>query len=149
MRVVVQRVSQGWVRIGDRAVAEIGPGLVVLLGVGDDDGEDDATYMADKILGLRIFPDGAGKFNHSVLDVQGEVLVVSQFTLYGDCRKGRRPSFTAAALPERAVKLYEAVAARLAESGLKVLTGEFQAMMSVGIVNDGPVTILIDSKKVF
>ncbi|MGD0623012.1 MAG: D-aminoacyl-tRNA deacylase, partial [Thermacetogeniaceae bacterium] len=110
---------------------------------------DDATYMADKILGLRIFPDGAGKFNHSVLDVQGEVLVVSQFTLYGDCRKGRRPSFTAAALPERAVKLYEAVAARLAESGLRVLTGEFQAMMSVGIVNDGPVTILIDSKKVF
>ncbi len=149
MRAVVQRVSQGWVRIGDRPVAEIGPGLVVLLGVGDEDGDDDAAYMADKILGLRIFPDGAGKLNRSVLDVQGEVLVVSQFTLYGDCRNGRRPSFTAAALPERAAGLYEAVASRMAESGLKVLTGEFRAMMSVGIINDGPVTILIDSKKVF
>ncbi len=149
MRAVVQRVSRGWVRIGERTVAEIGPGLVVLLGVGDEDGEDDAAYMADKILGLRIFPDDGGKCNYSVLDVQGELLVVSQFTLYGDCRSGRRPSFTAAALPERAVGLYEAVAGRLVESGLKVLTGEFRAMMSVGIVNDGPVTMLIDSKKVF
>ncbi len=131
-------------------MAEIGAGLVVLLGVGDEDGEDDAAYMADKILGVRIFPDGAGKFNHSVLDVQGEVLVVSQFTLYGDCRKGRRPSFTGAASrsgpPADCMRRWPS---RLAESGLKVETGEFRAMMAVGIVNDGPVTILIDSKKVF
>ncbi len=130
-------------------MAEIGKGLAVLLGVGDDDGEDDVSYVADKILNLRIFPDDGGKLNHSVLDTQGELLVVSQFTLYGDCRKGRRPSFTGAALPERAVKLYTLVAERLAESGLKVLTGEFQTMMSVGIINEGPVTILIDSKKLF
>jgi D-tyrosyl-tRNA(Tyr) deacylase len=149
MRAVVQRVSRGWVKIEERLVAEIGPGLVVLLGVGDEDGDDDVAYLSDKILGLRIFPDGGGKCNYSVLDVQGELLVVSQFTLYGDCRNGRRPSFTAAALPERAAQLYGAVAGRLAESGLKVLTGEFRALMSVGIINDGPVTILIDSKKIF
>jgi D-tyrosyl-tRNA(Tyr) deacylase len=149
MRAVVQRVSRGWVRIEERPVAEIGPGLVVLLGVGNEDGDVDAAYVSDKILGLRIFPDDGGKFNYSVLDVQGELLVVSQFTLYGDCRNGRRPSFTAAALPERAEELYEAVVGHLAKSGLKVLTGEFRAMMSVGIINDGPVTILIDSKKLF
>jgi D-tyrosyl-tRNA(Tyr) deacylase len=149
MRAVVQRVSKGWVRIGDRPVAETGMGLVVLLGVCDEDGDGDVSYMADKILGLRIFSDDEGKLNLSVLDVHGELLMVSQFTLYGDCRNGRRPSFTAAAPPEKAVKLYDAVTGRLADSGLKVMTGEFQAMMTVGIINEGPVTILIDSKKVF
>jgi D-tyrosyl-tRNA(Tyr) deacylase len=149
MRAVVQRVSQGWVKIGDRMVAEIARGLVVLLAVGSGDAGDDASYVADKVLNLRIFPDDEGKFNLSVLDVRGEILLVSQFTLYGDCRKGRRPSFTGAALPEHAARLYEAVAGRLAASGLKVATGEFQAMMSVGIINDGPVTMLVDSRKEF
>lgn len=149
VRAVVQRVSRGWVKVGDRTVAEIARGLVVLLGVGGGDTGEDAFYAADKVLNLRIFPDGEGKLNLSALDVRGEILLVSQFTLYGDCRKGRRPSFTGAALPEHAARLYEAVAGRLAESGLKVATGEFQAMMSVGIVNDGPVTMLVDSRKDF
>lgn len=135
--------------IGDRSVASINTGLVVLLGVGNEDAEADAFYMVDKVLNLRVFSDNEGKFNLSVLDVRGELLVVSQFTLYGDCRKGRRPSFTSAAIPERALDLYETVVDRLAKSGLRVVTGEFQAMMSVGIVNEGPVTMLIDSKKVF
>ncbi len=122
---------------------------MVLLGAGVGDTIDDALYIAEKILNLRIFPDSEGKFNLSVLDVQGELLAVSQFTLYGDCRKGRRPSFTGAALPETAASLYENLVERLAESGLKVLTGEFQTMMEVGIVNDGPVTLMIASKKEF
>lgn len=149
MRAVVQRVSRGWVKIAGREAAVIGRGLVVLLGAGVGDTIDDALYIAEKILNLRIFPDSEGKFNLSVLDVQGELLAVSQFTLYGDCRKGRRPSFTGAALPETAASLYENLVERLAESGLKVLTGEFQTMMEVGIVNDGPVTLMIASKKEF
>ncbi|MGD0153602.1 MAG: D-aminoacyl-tRNA deacylase [Thermacetogeniaceae bacterium] len=149
MRAVAQRVIRGWVRIDDREVAAIGPGLVILLGVGQDDAEADASYIANKILNLRVFPDHEGWFNFSVLDARGELLVVSQFTLFGDCRKGRRPSFSGAARPENALGLYQSLVGHLAESGLRVVTGEFQAMMSVGIVNDGPVTILIDSKKAF
>ncbi len=149
MRAVVQRVSCGWVKVEGREKGRIGQGLVVLLGVGNEDSLEDATYLADKILGLRIFPDPEGKFNYSVQDVKGEILVVSQFTLYGDCRKGRRPSFTKAALPEHALPLYEEFLNRLSLSGLRITTGEFQTMMEVGIVNDGPVTILLDSKRIF
>ncbi len=149
MRAVAQLVSRGWVRIDGREVAAIGPGLVILLGVGKDDTETDASYVANKILNLRVFPDHDGWFNFSVLDARGELLVVSQFTLYGDCRNGRRPSFSGAACPENALGLYQSLVGHLEKSGLRVATGEFQAMMSVGIVNDGPVTILIDSKKVF
>lgn len=149
MRAVVQRVSLGWVKVEGRENGRIGLGLVVLLGVGNEDSSDDAIYLADKILNLRIFPDAEGKFNYSVQDIKGDILVVSQFTLYGDCRKGRRPSFTTAALPEHALPLYEEFLDRLSMSGLRITTGEFQTMMEVGIVNDGPVTILLDSKKLF
>lgn len=149
MRAVVQRVSLGWVKVEGRENGRIGLGLVVLLGVGNEDSSDDAIYLADKILNLRIFPDTEGKFNYSVQDIKGDILVVSQFTLYGDCRKGRRPSFTTAALPEHALPLYEEFLDRLSMSGLRITTGEFQTMMEVGIVNDGPVTILLDSKKLF
>jgi D-tyrosyl-tRNA(Tyr) deacylase len=149
MRAVVQRASEGWVRIGGREVARIGPGLVILLGVGENDTESDALYLADKILKLRIFPDDQGKFDFSVSDMRGELLVVSQFTLYGDCRKGRRPSFGHAAGAERAEALYRKFAELLAAGGLRVASGVFQAVMEVGLVNDGPVTILLDSNKEF
>ncbi len=149
MRAVVQRVSCGWVKIEGEEKARIGRGLVVLVAVGKDDNHEDAAYLAEKIVGLRIFPDAANKFNYSVKDINGEILVVSQFTLYGDCRKGKRPSFTDAAIPEQALPLYEEFLKKLSESGLRVVTGEFQKMMEVGIVNDGPVTILLDSKKLF
>jgi len=149
VRAVVQRVSRGWVKVEGRENGRIGPGLVVLLGVGNEDSSDDAIYLADKILNLRIFPDAESKFNYSVQDIKGDILVVSQFTLYGDCRKGRRPSFTTAALPEHALPLYEEFLDRLSMSGLRITTGKFQTMMEVGIVNDGPVTILLDSKKLF
>lgn len=149
MRAVVQRVSHGWVKVEGRERGRIGQGLVVLVAVGKDDTPQDAAYLAEKVLGLRIFPDSEGKFNYSLKDVNGEVLVVSQFTLYGDCRKGKRPSFSDAALPEQALSLYEEFLSKLSESGLRIVTGEFQTMMEVGIVNDGPVTILLDSKKLF
>jgi D-tyrosyl-tRNA(Tyr) deacylase len=147
VRAVVQRVSRGWVRVEDQEMRPISAGLVVLIGVGKGDDESDAHYISDKILNLRIFPDQEGKFNYSVTDMAGELLVVSQFTLYGDCRKGRRPSFSDAAAPDDALSLLEKLLDFLGESGLRVVTGEFQTMMEVGIVNEGPVTILLDSKK--
>ncbi len=149
MRAVVQRVKEGWVRVGDEEVAAIGPGLLVLAGVAADDTGEDVAYLAQKLAHLRIFA-GEGRLMHfSVLDLPGEVLLVPQFTLLGDCRKGRRPSFDAAAPPEMAEKLYEDLAAALAGYGIKVATGRFRQMMAVGLVNDGPVTVLLDSKKTF
>lgn len=149
MRAVVQRVARAAVEIGGREVARIGRGLLVLLGVGEGDAEADADYMARKIADLRVFEDDEGRMNRSVTEVGGAVLLVSQFTLYGDCRKGRRPSFSHAAAPDEAVRLYELVAARLRDAGLEVGTGRFQEMMQVDLVNDGPVTILLDSDRVF
>ena len=147
MRAVVQRVSRGEVRVGGAATGEVGRGLVVLLGVAAGDGDEDARWMADKVAQLRIFEDAEGKMNRSVEDVTGGVLVVSQFTLLGDARKGNRPSFVEAAPPEAANALYEKVCARLRERGLPVGTGLFRAHMDVELVNDGPVTILLDSRR--
>lgn len=149
MRAVVQRVSESSVRVDGEVVGEIQHGLLVLLGVADDDEEADARFMAEKIAGLRIFNDDDGKFNLSVEETGGSVLVISQFTLLGDCRKGRRPSFVKAARPEQAVPLYEGVVEALRQRGLTVATGVFGAHMDVHLVNDGPVTLLIDSKKGF
>lgn len=149
MRAVVQRVSSARVTVDDRVTGEIDRGLLVLLGVEQNDGPADVQYIATKIRDLRIFPDDAGKMNLSVLDRQGAVLVVSQFTLSGDARNGRRPSFASAAPPQIARALYEDVVRELKGSGLRVETGEFQAMMQVALVNDGPVTILLDSRKTF
>ncbi len=149
MRAVVQRVSSARVTVDDRVTGEIGAGLLVLVGVEQGDGPADVQYISSKIRDLRIFPDDAGKMNLSVLDRQGAVLVVSQFTLAGDARNGRRPSFASAAAPQIAKALYEAVVRELAASNLTVATGEFQAMMQVALVNDGPVTILLDSRKLF
>ena len=149
MRSVVQRVTSARVTVDGRVTGEIGAGLLVLLGVEQGDGPPDVQYMVSKIRDLRIFPDEAGKMNQSVLDQQGAVLVVSQFTLSGDARSGRRPSFASAAPPEIARALYEEVVRELKTSGLRVATGEFQAMMQVALVNDGPVTILLDSRKTF
>jgi len=149
MRLVLQRVSEARVRVDSEVVGEIGAGLVILLGVGREDADADVSYLADKVAGLRIFEDEDGKLNRSVAEVGGGVLVVSQFTLYGDCRKGRRPGFSAAAPPERANQLYLAFAAQLQARGLTVATGIFQADMKVELTNDGPVTMLLDSKKEF
>jgi len=149
VRAVVQRVTSARVTVGDRVTGEIGPGLLVLLGVEQGDGPSDLQYIASKIRDLRIFSDDAGKMNVSVMDRQGAVLVVSQFTLSGDARNGRRPSFATAAPPQIARALYEDVVRELQGSGLRVETGEFQAMMQVALVNDGPVTILLDSRKTF
>ena len=149
MRAVVQRVSRASVKIREELAGEIGVGLLVLLGVERDDNEADADYLAEKIGGLRIFEDEAGKMNLSVADAGGAILAVSQFTLFGDVRRGKRPSFDAAARPERARELYEYFVARLRQVGLRCETGRFQEMMDVELVNSGPVTILIDSKKVF
>jgi len=149
MRAVVQRVKEGAVEIENREVGRIGQGLVILLGIGQNDQEKDAEYLAEKIANLRIFEDKQGKMNLSVQDINGQILVISQFTLYGDCKKGRRPSFISAALPEKAVKLYDYFVECIKNYGLKVETGEFQAMMLVKIYNDGPVTILLDSEKSF
>jgi D-aminoacyl-tRNA deacylase len=149
VRAVVQRVSRAEVRVEGRVTGSIRRGLLVLLGVSREDGEEDARALADKIAGLRIFDDAAGKLNLSVGEVAGGVLVVSQFTLLGDGRKGNRPSFTEAAQPEAANALYERCCALLREKGLPVATGVFRAQMDVELVNDGPVTILLDSKKVF
>src|SRR5579872_966039 len=149
MRAVVQRVSQSKVMVKGWAAGEIGLGLLVLLGVGQGDTDADAAYLADKIAGLRIFEDEDGKMNRSVLDVGGSVLAVSQFTLYGDVRRGKRPSFDAAAAPEPARRLFEFFVERLRAAGLRCETGRFQEMMQVELVNEGPVTILLDSKKTF
>ena len=149
MRAVVQRVSRAKVTINEWISGEIGHGLLVLLGVGHEDSESDATYLADKTTGLRIFEDYDGKMNRSVLDVSGSVLVVSQFTLYGDVRRGKRPSFDAAAHPEQARRLYEFFVERIRSVGLRCETGRFQEMMQVELVNEGPVTILLDSGKAF
>ena len=141
MRVVIQRVSRGRVIVQDRVVAEIGPGLVILLGIGPDDGDEQARYLVEKIANLRIFEDADGKMNRSLLDTGGQAIVVSQFTLYADTRKGRRPSFTDAALPEAASPLVERFASMLRELGVPTMTGEFGAHMLVEIANDGPVTL--------
>jgi D-tyrosyl-tRNA(Tyr) deacylase len=149
VRAVVQRVAEASCRVEGETVGAIGPGLVVLLGVGQEDAAADADYLADKVLNLRVFPDEAGQMNRSVLDVGGGLLVVSQFTLLGDARRGRRPSYIEAAQPEEANRLYEHFVARLRPSGLEVATGVFRAMMDVSLVNQGPVTILLDSRKLF
>lgn len=149
MRAVVQRVKEAWVRVAEEDVARIGAGLLILVGVAADDGPEDVAFMAQKLAHLRVFA-GDGRLLHlSLLDLKAEALVVSQFTLLGDCRKGRRPSFDAAAPPELAEKLYEDLVAALAAYGLKVATGRFRQMMEVGLVNDGPVTLLLDTKRGF
>jgi D-tyrosyl-tRNA(Tyr) deacylase len=149
MRAVVQRVKRCRVTVDGNTTGEIGPGLLVLLGVSKTDTEAAADYLVEKILGLRIFEDAEEKMNLSVQDAGGAVLVVSQFTLYGDTRRGRRPSFDAAARPEEAKRLYEYFVARVRAAGLRCETGQFQAMMEVELVNSGPVTILVDSEKLF
>lgn len=149
MRAVVQRVSRAIVTVADEVTGEIGLGLLVLLGVADDDAQADADYLAEKLAGLRIFPDDDGKMNRSLVEAGGAMLVVSQFTLYGDCRKGKRPSFIKAARPEHAANLYKAFVAEVRGRGITVATGRFQEHMDVELVNDGPVTLLIDSSKEF
>lgn len=149
MRAVVQRVSRARVTVAGEITGEIGRGLLVLLGVEDTDRETDADYLAEKVVGLRIFEDDAGKMNRSVAEMEGTVLAVSQFTLYGDARRGRRPSFDAAARPEQARALYEYFVEKIRAAGLRCETGRFQEMMEVELVNEGPVTILLDSRKGF
>lgn len=149
MRVVIQRVTDADVTVENKVTGAIGKGFVVLLGVEDGDTAADADYMVEKITGLRVFEDAEGKMNLSMMDVGGEMLAVSQFTLLGDARKGKRPSFTKAARPEQAKELYDYFTAKVREKGVKVGEGVFQAEMLVRINNDGPVTILLDSKKLF
>ncbi len=149
MRACVQRVSRASVKVDNTITGEIARGLVVLLGVARDDSEADVQFMADKVTQLRIFEDDQGKMNRSLAEIGGQMLVVSQFTLLGDVRKGRRPSFIRAAEPELGNRLYEQFVERVCALGVKVATGRFQAQMAVELVNDGPVTILIDSKKTF
>jgi D-tyrosyl-tRNA(Tyr) deacylase len=149
MRAVAQRVSQARVEIADEVAGAIGMGLVVLIGVERGDTSYDAAFLADKTAGLRIFEDDDGKMNRSVEEIGGEILVISQFTLLGDCRKGRRPGFSAAAAPELADALYEVYIAALRQRGITVATGVFKAHMQVALVNDGPVTLLLDSRKMF
>ena len=149
MRAVVQRVSRARVTVGGEITGEIHRGLLVLLGVGAGDTRADADYLAEKTIGLRIFEDAGGKMNRSVAEVGGALLVVSQFTLYGDARRGKRPSFDGAAPPERARELYESFVERVRQRGLRCETGQFQAEMQVELVNHGPVTILLDSRKQF
>ena len=149
MRAVVQRVSRAQVAVSGEIAGQIGLGLLVLLGVGRDDTEGDASYLAEKIAGLRVFEDDLGKMNRSLQEVGGAVLAVSQFTLYGDVRRGKRPSFDAAAAPEKARQLYEFFVERIRAAGLRCETGRFQETMTVELVNEGPVTILLDSGKAF
>lgn len=149
MRAVVQRVSRARVTVNGEVTGEIGAGLLVLLGVAQRDTEADADYLVGKIAGLRVFEDEDGKMNRAVGEIGGEVLAVSQFTLYGDVRRGKRPSFDAAARPEQARSLYEYFVGKIRAQGLRCETGRFQAMMDVELVNDGPVTILLDSEKLF
>jgi len=149
MRAVVQRVSRASVKVGNELTGEVGRGLLVLLGVSREDTEADADYLAEKIAGLRIFEDDGGKMNLGVMDVGGAVLAVSQFTLFGDVRRGKRPSFDEAARPQRARELYEYFVGQVRGLGLRCETGRFQEMMEVELINSGPVTILVDSKKGF
>lgn len=149
MRAVIQRVNEASVRSGGQEVSRIGRGLLVLVGVSREDKEEDVRYLADKTVNLRIFEDAEGKMNLSVLDTGGEILAVSQFTLYGDCRQGRRPSFTEAAVPQEADRLYQLYVEQLRLSGLAVKTGIFREHMLVSLENDGPVTMLLDSRKTF
>jgi D-tyrosyl-tRNA(Tyr) deacylase len=149
MRAVIQRSGKASVQVEGKVIGKIEHGLVVLLGVHKDDMEKDAKYLADKIAHLRIFPDENDQMNRSLLDVGGEALVISQFTLFGDCRKGRRPGYSKAATPARAKELYEVFIAVLEGLGISVAMGEFQAMMDVSLVNKGPVTLLVDSTKKF
>ncbi|KPU28370.1 D-tyrosyl-tRNA(Tyr) deacylase [Caloranaerobacter sp. TR13] len=149
MRAVVQRVSKASVNVEDAIVGSINKGLLVLLGVGQDDDEKDLDYLCDKIINLRIFEDENGKMNKSLLDIKGELLVVSQFTLYGDVRKGRRPNFMNAAQPQKAESMYLDFVNKIIKTGIKVETGKFGEHMHVELINDGPVTILLDSKKIF
>ncbi|AEY66469.1 D-aminoacyl-tRNA deacylase [Clostridium sp. BNL1100] len=149
MRAVVQRVKKSTVTVSEKIAGNIGQGLMVLLGVGKEDDDRDIEYLSDKILNLRIFEDENGKMNKSLIDIEGQLLVVSQFTLFGDCRKGRRPGFDKAAKPEIAKELYERFVNKCREAGVVTETGIFQADMLVDISNDGPVTLLLDSKKEF
>ncbi len=149
MRAVVQRVSEADVTVGNDVTGIIKSGLMVLIGVEETDTKADADYMAEKIVNLRIFEDEAGKMNLSLMDIKGEILAVSQFTLLGDCRKGRRPSFIQAARPEKAVDLYDHFVEKCRQMGIKAETGVFQAEMKVRLCNEGPVTVLVDSKKLF
>ena len=149
MRAVLQRVARASVRVEGRTVGETGPGLVVLLGVARDDTEEDARYVAEKTVALRVFEDGEGRMNRSIVETGGGLLIVSQFTLYGDVRRGRRPSWFDAAPPELAERLYEFYVAEVGLSVARVAKGSFRAMMEVELVNDGPVTILLDSRKLF
>ncbi len=147
MRAVVQRVKSAEVLVNDRSIGKIGKGLLVFIGIGRGDSEEDLSFLASKLPDLRIFEDSEGKFNLSLKEIKGEMLVVSQFTLYGDCRKGRRPSFTEAEEPTLAKRLYEQLILKLKEQGIPIQTGEFQARMEVHLVNDGPVTLLLDSRR--
>jgi D-tyrosyl-tRNA(Tyr) deacylase len=146
MKAVVQRVTESSVTVDGKTIGSIGKGLMVLLGISDGDGRQEAEYLSDKIANLRIFEGSDGKMNRSLMDVGGEMLVVSQFTLLGDCRKGRRPSFVKAAPPETAIPLYEYFVEISRQKGIRVETGEFGAMMAVSLVNDGPVTLIVESK---
>ncbi len=146
MRAVIQRVTQGTVTVEQETVGSIGPGLLVLLGVAADDAPQDADWMAVKICHLRIFEDDAGKLNRSLIDCRGEMLVVSQFTLYGDCRKGRRPSFIKAAAPEKGESLYRRFVDQVRQEGVMVATGRFRSRMDVALVNQGPVTLIVESR---
>ena len=149
MRAVIQRVSSASVTVEKKIIGEIQAGLLVFLGIHHDDGDMELKWISDKISNLRIFEDGGGKMNLSLLDTGGAMLVVSQFTLYGDCRKGRRPGYSAAAPPEQANALYEQFITRIKETGIKTASGTFQAHMEVKLRNDGPVTLLLDSSKIF
>jgi len=149
MRIVVQRVKQASVKVNSEVIGEIGEGLLLLIGAEQNDDESDIDYLVSKTLNLRIFEDEHSKMNLSVIDIKGEILAVSQFTLLGDCRKGRRPSFARAARGQEALKLYQEFVLELKKSGLRIETGEFGAYMQVELINDGPVTLLLDSKKLF
>lgn len=149
MRAVIQRVSEASVTVDEEVVGEIGRGFLILLGVAEEDTQEDVIWLAAKVAGLRVFEDDGGKMNLDLQQIEGSALVVSQFTLLGDCRKGRRPSFVAAARPELANELYQSFVAELSGRGIPVETGTFQAQMEVALVNDGPVTLLLDSRKTF